>query len=1685
MMPMGWNQIRQAKVADVQGQMRHNHMGQNQQQQYSHHQQMNPHTMMMHNQQAPSFDWNQQHMMHQQQMYSHPMMGHFGMQNPQMMMGIADKPPEPSEPPPPSPPAPLPNDEPPPAPPAAEQKWWESEMRNLQNMHHRNELERLSGEKWFQSMNTSQQIECWQHKLQLINKEKKVQNNNAIHNEQVISTSSQSILQSSRPAIVPAPSVSAPSPMRPQPPMQQTGDVEQDLMKAKQEEENIKQQVLTFERQYGEWRKQFEDWKDKHKAHPNKEQFAQYENQWMTWQKQMSDQKKQFDDNLASIRAQINSLEQQKNLSAQPKSAPNIPGQQISEQNPRYPFQQQQVPRQWMDQNQQKFNRSFGAMEQRPRLDFNQSGNQDFGYDNNQQFGNNQRFEGQRFENNQTNMATKQGPRFSAPGAMDNSSFQNPTPRFETPGAYNENRGQRPRFGSDMGRKGQFSANSGAPRFRNRAPPPPPSEEEYFEEENNEFDTQMHQNQGMRGPRPGFRPGFGQRGRGMGGNRFDGPRQLRPGFSNDARFRGPRPRFSGHQARLPGPRGPRPPRYGRPDMTSYNEEDIGNEEQYYDNEGFNSQNRNITANSGFDEDTFDSNNFFQGDENFNEQVEDGTPGPSRLQNKDNNKRGRGRGRGTETADYKVTRNMVPMSFGASKRNKTTNRLDTFTMHDAKTNQEDALSFTTDNNTSKINPEDDYSHYMEEYESSPASENQARSGRGLAHLLRGRGSFSGRGSARGRGRGDYGPNRGRGRGFAGRGRSIGESIGDEITPANKLINEKGQFNEGLMKRLSAMAGIPSASNDSISSRNEMPTKPQDGTDNDAQPTTSTSGPINSETIMQKAKELSTLDIKNLLSAVKTFKNPSDTVKTESPDKEGSKIPELAPTARRNEEYSDSQMNFDEAAYTAYEEHYNRLAREIDSAGSSAAAKSLSTDAPLTEAELVAAGLDPVSLGLRDEDLLLQEYLYDPMLQRGGIRDPLLDPYLEQELLLRELRDREALRRKAELARREAEFRKNIARPILQAQKIVETIDYSHGLKNTDGNKKDEFDGERRSSPHRDNWRRSPTRDEFRNIPYDRRPPDTFDYERRRFPPISMDERMRMRERGLPPPGMDPEMMRERGWPPGPPPFERQRSPVDPNSSFVVEEDVVRERESMERHRKMLDREKESMERRRDTANKIADSREREIERSKRERSLERLQKMERELMERERILNEREQRLKTPPRKSRDRRDRKEWRAEGRPSSRSPPRRRFEEERPRSDRRFRSRSRSRSPNTNRGRDRDPGRPRARSPPRNDSRRRDPDRDRGGRNERRSKSPDHRPTEFRDRRRFTSPSGDPVRTMSPARFKQALPKPMKIEPVMIRVEDLLNDPARQRRPKRIVIILRGLPGSGKTHIAKLIRDLETTKGVTPRVLGLDDYFLVENEKFEKDSETGRIVKRKVHEYEYEAAMEPSYRDSLLKSFKKTLEDGYFNFVIVDSINDKVSHFSEFWTAAKKAVFEVYVAELLADVHVCAKRNIHKRRLDEIQKLAFDWEETPSHMIRLDVRQMLQDSEIQEVEMGDVSDEEESGDSKKNKLTPEQLAGVPQSKWELMETNERLDKLDGIKKKKPTSSQQHMADFLSVTDDYVQRTAAPGKKRVRWADIEEKSAQRRMREVGFVVGNTDWSRMMDGDSHANQALNRTKFI
>jgi hypothetical protein len=49
-------------------------------------------------------------------------------------------------------------------------------------------------------------------------------------------------------------------------------------------------------------------------------------------------------------------------------------------------------------------------------------------------------------------------------------------------------------------------------------------------------------------------------------------------------------------------------------------------------------------------------------------------------------------------------------------------------------------------------------------------------------------------------------------------------------------------------------------------------------------------------------------------------------------------------------------------------------------------------------------------------------------------------------------------------------------------------------------------------------------------------------------------------------------------------------------------------------------------------------------------------------------------------------------------------------------------------------------------------------------------------------------------------------------------------REQRPQRLAVLLRGLPGSGKSRVAKLIREREVAAGGDPpRILSIDDYFM----------------------------------------------------------------------------------------------------------------------------------------------------------------------------------------------------------------------------------------------------------------------
>ncbi|XP_047508220.1 uncharacterized protein LOC125051733 isoform X3 [Pieris napi] len=200
-------------------------------------------------------------------------------------------------------------------------------------------------------------------------------------------------------------------------------------------------------------------------------------------------------------------------------------------------------------------------------------------------------------------------------------------------------------------------------------------------------------------------------------------------------------------------------------------------------------------------------------------------------------------------------------------------------------------------------------------------------------------------------------------------------------------------------------------------------------------------------------------------------------------------------------------------------------------------------------------------------------------------------------------------------------------------------------------------------------------------------------------------------------------------------------------------------------------------------------------------------------------------------------------------------------------------------------------------------------------------------------------------------------------IVMIDDILEEPGRSMRPEKIVIILRGPPGSGKSYLAKLIRDKEAEHGGTVRIMSIDDYFMQEGETEEKDPITGKIVKKPLLTYEYDEKLEETYIASLKRAFKRSITDGYFSFLIFDAVNDQLRSYADMWNFSRQNGFQVYICTMELDPQICHKRNIHNRNLEDIQVICSRFFETPAHHILLDPTTLLQSAAITDVTMEDA--------------------------------------------------------------------------------------------------------------------------
>lgn len=123
------------------------------------------------------------------------------------------------------------------------------------------------------------------------------------------------------------------------------------------------------------------------------------------------------------------------------------------------------------------------------------------------------------------------------------------------------------------------------------------------------------------------------------------------------------------------------------------------------------------------------------------------------------------------------------------------------------------------------------------------------------------------------------------------------------------------------------------------------------------------------------------------------------------------------------------------------------------------------------------------------------------------------------------------------------------------------------------------------------------------------------------------------------------------------------------------------------------------------------------------------------------------------------------------------------------------------------------------------------------------------------------------------------------------------------KKTLVILRGLPGSGKSSVVELL-----TAANPEAVVCSADHF------FEKDGE-----------YNFDPKLLPEAHGACLQKAKDAMEAGT-PLVIVDNTNTQRWEFAEYTKAALESGYRVHELTVgrptkLTEVELCAKRNTHR--------------------------------------------------------------------------------------------------------------------------------------------------------------------
>lgn len=156
---------------------------------------------------------------------------------------------------------------------------------------------------------------------------------------------------------------------------------------------------------------------------------------------------------------------------------------------------------------------------------------------------------------------------------------------------------------------------------------------------------------------------------------------------------------------------------------------------------------------------------------------------------------------------------------------------------------------------------------------------------------------------------------------------------------------------------------------------------------------------------------------------------------------------------------------------------------------------------------------------------------------------------------------------------------------------------------------------------------------------------------------------------------------------------------------------------------------------------------------------------------------------------------------------------------------------------------------------------------------------------------------------------IPKFKQFKTKLQSIKEILNYPARLVRSRQIMIILRGAPGSGKSHLAQLIKRKEKEmKNEDVRVLSINDYYESNCDSDDENSSENNIITKDVIQ---------KFLDQMVKQLERTIKDE-FNFIVIDAENCDLKYYEIFLSLGMRKFYTIYTIELHQTPEICVKQN-----------------------------------------------------------------------------------------------------------------------------------------------------------------------